>query len=1101
MNKKLPFEKLRIFLSKLWIPNKIILIVIGLLSTIWFLIRVIPKPSRAGYPCMQIAAPWMSGFILYLLSLGGITLLFKKSIVWFKKAKYWSATFAVVISLILLVLFNIHDIKKIYANTTGFTRGELIDEPNSPMGIARGVNPGRVVWEWNPEATNEDCQNVIVLKTISGSGWSAVRALDWDLTDAFIQPKNNNQDTINKMADNSIKKLAGENTVSEAWDAIFKNFNNKKTGNATGYTAGQTIFIKVNNGQAGWAINSSDLSEQGTTSAMTGLQNCAMSNTTPATVLAFIKQLVDSCGIAQENIYVGEPMTHVYKSLYDLIHESYPNVIVLDKEDHTDLGRTTSAGWTDDVIFYSDKGDEMPDAVSDNLMQEMFDADYLINLAALKAHARGGVTLTAKLHFGSHGNHNGKFDSFHLHDGLISTVDNDILFEGVRGDYNMYRVLTDIMGHEKLGGNTVLFVVDGLWGGIEATDMPVKWGMAPFNNDFPNSLFVSQDAVALESVCIDFLRAEADKNEYFNDRPFFPAVDDHLHQAADSANWPDGITYDPEGDGTPIPSMGVHEHWNDSKSMVYSGNIKQGRGIELISPTTINFPPGLGKNFGIIQYLNKGEKIVISENLSDLFFDHNGDAFTLKVTSNSTGLNVSYINDSLVIYTNDDMAEDVEIKIVANDGTDSSEYILPVSVYTEGKYIAKYVTKAPVIDGSGSDACWNNVEWRNIDQVWLPYGATVPADDFTGKFKVVWTQDSIYILAEIKDDVLDVNNPDPTTHYWEYDCLEIFIDEDNSGGEHERNFNAFSYHCSAEGNAIDISSDGSGINIKQNVNISFANNGNDTYTWEIAMAVFDDTYDPSGTNTPIVLENDTLGFSVAYCDADNLNNVERENFFGSTYVTEANQNRHYQNADDFGDLVLFGGSAVNDTPEVIKSIDDVELNILDEEVSVVENLNTIFMDVDGDELTYSASSDNSDLRVSIKSNSALFVVARDVLDGAVIVTVKASDGELEAETTFEVTYVDTSVQTSVNDVLLSRTVAIYPNPANNYLNLDLNNDYVGDVFVYIFDYSGKLVLSEIYNKSYFDFNRVINVSTLNSAIYFIEVKAGELNQTKMLLVK
>jgi hypothetical protein len=43
-----------------------------------------------------------------------------------------------------------------------------------------------------------------------------------------------------------------------------------------------------------------------------------------------------------------------------------------------------------------------------------------------------------------------------------------------------------------------------------------------------------------------FLRAEADGNAYFNDRPFFPGVDDHLHQAADKANWPAGITYDPK---------------------------------------------------------------------------------------------------------------------------------------------------------------------------------------------------------------------------------------------------------------------------------------------------------------------------------------------------------------------------------------------------------------------------------------------------------------------------------------------------------------------------------------------------------------------------
>jgi hypothetical protein len=219
------------------------------------------------------------------------------------------------------------------------------------------------------------------------------------------------------------------------------------------------------------------------------------------------------------------------------------------------------------------------------MMNEMYNADYLINMAALKAHARGGVTLTAKLHFGSHGSHGTYgYGSFHLHPGLICTVDNDVMTSGVRGEYGMYRVLTDIMGHEKLGLNTVLFIVDGLWGGIEATDMPVHWKSAPFNDDFPNSLFVSQDEVAIQSVCIDFLRAEAEVNASFKNRPFFPAVDDFLHQAADKANWAKGITYDPEGDGKEMPaSLGVHEHWNNATDKKYTKNIDPTatKGIEL----------------------------------------------------------------------------------------------------------------------------------------------------------------------------------------------------------------------------------------------------------------------------------------------------------------------------------------------------------------------------------------------------------------------------------------------------------------------------------------------------------------------------------------
>lgn len=543
--------------------------VVGFIALLWIIFRVLPKPSRASYPCVKAATPFASGFVLYLLSLGGMVVLFKKGITRLKKAKYWAGSMALVASLILLVVFNWNSAQQAYSRTFGFTRGILPDSPNNPMGSGIGVNPGRVVWAWNPDATNENCKNTI--------------------TDAYFMAKNNNSTIINTMMDNSVKELAGKSNVSEAWDAMFKNFNERKTGTASGYTAGQTIFIKINNGQAGWAINSQTLAETGVTSAMTGTRNAAISGTTPATVLALVRQLVDACGIPQDKIFISEPMTHVYKSMYDVIHPVYPNVKILDKDGYTNLGRTKSAGWTENVIFYSDKGSVMPDAISENLMKEMYNADYMINVAALKAHARAGVSLNAKLHFGSHGNHGSYgYGSFHLHKGLICTVDNDVMTSGVRGDYRSYRVLVDLMGHQKIGRNTVLFVVDGLWGGVEATDMPVKWGMAPFNNDFPSSIFISQDGVANESVCLDFLRAEADKNTLFNDRPFFPAVDDHLHQAASKTNWPESFVYDPENDGTEVPSLGVHEHWNNASEMKYSRNLGTGNGIELVklSPST-----------------------------------------------------------------------------------------------------------------------------------------------------------------------------------------------------------------------------------------------------------------------------------------------------------------------------------------------------------------------------------------------------------------------------------------------------------------------------------------------------------------------------------
>ena len=65
-------------------------------------------------------------------------------------------------------------------------------------------------------------------------------------------------------------------------------------------------------------------------------------------------------------------------------------------------------------------------------------------------------------------------------------------------------------------------------------------------------------------------------------------VDDYLHQAADSSNWPVGIKYDPDKSGRPLSSLGVHEHWNNADLKQYSRNLGLSTGIELISiPDTL----------------------------------------------------------------------------------------------------------------------------------------------------------------------------------------------------------------------------------------------------------------------------------------------------------------------------------------------------------------------------------------------------------------------------------------------------------------------------------------------------------------------------------
>lgn len=41
----------------------------GALSLLWFLIRVLPKPIRATYPCQRAAFPMAAAFVVWLLAL------------------------------------------------------------------------------------------------------------------------------------------------------------------------------------------------------------------------------------------------------------------------------------------------------------------------------------------------------------------------------------------------------------------------------------------------------------------------------------------------------------------------------------------------------------------------------------------------------------------------------------------------------------------------------------------------------------------------------------------------------------------------------------------------------------------------------------------------------------------------------------------------------------------------------------------------------------------------------------------------------------------------------------------------------------------------
>ena len=78
-----PLRHLKIVFS----PKRVFLIS-GFFASLWFLIRVIPKPSRAYYPCQRAAFPFASSFVIWLTGLAGSLFSYKKATRYFKKSKY-----------------------------------------------------------------------------------------------------------------------------------------------------------------------------------------------------------------------------------------------------------------------------------------------------------------------------------------------------------------------------------------------------------------------------------------------------------------------------------------------------------------------------------------------------------------------------------------------------------------------------------------------------------------------------------------------------------------------------------------------------------------------------------------------------------------------------------------------------------------------------------------------------------------------------------------------------------------------------------------------------------------------------------------------------
>jgi hypothetical protein len=535
----------------------------GFFSLVWFLVRVIPKPSRATYPCMRVAAPLASSFVIWLLGLGGAIVAMRTAYRQIREIRYLHAALCLLAAgaTVLIGLYGSQGPPAL-AGLPASAQLELsADTANDPIGVPRGYKPGRVVWVHDAQATDWEGPG-------NGSCWE---------TDHIDQA------VVDSMMSRAVRWLTAKPTEAQAWDALFRHFNIQR-GLDRGYQAGEKIAIKIN-----LTLCHVSGSEDPPDPLVPAPYRDKAGNTNPQMVKSLLRQLVYKAGVAQADISVGDTVTFFPQQWYDYLtlESEFPLVRYLDHNPHADDDERTAVQFSFDTPFYwstSDADGKDPDFVPLSFAE----ADYVINFAVLKSHERAGITVCAKNHYGSlfrspPGNLKGvRNDNYYnFHDGLACSGD------PLQGYYS---TLVDLMGHANLGEKTVLHLIDGLFGGQGWAGTPEKWNLAPFNGDWPSSLFVSQDAVAIDSVAYDFLVAEWPQNVE-NSICGVDGAQNYLHEAALADNPPSDTIYDP--DGTRLTSLGVHEHWNNPTDKQYTRNLGTGEGIELIwFDPGVDTPPG-----------------------------------------------------------------------------------------------------------------------------------------------------------------------------------------------------------------------------------------------------------------------------------------------------------------------------------------------------------------------------------------------------------------------------------------------------------------------------------------------------------------------------
>jgi hypothetical protein len=327
-----------------------------------------------------------------------------------------------------------------------------------------GLLAGGLVWDPKPslQVTGDGSKpKVVHIYSSQTTNWDFSTGWYGDYVD---------QNVVYEMIDWGAMQLTGTANRAAAWQALIP-----------AYVPGERVAIKVNLNNAG-NIDDSDNFIDALIQPVNGV----------------IKGLTE-IGVAESDIWVYDAIRAIPDRFQSRC--AFPGVQFSGRGGYNSLGFNT----LEFVTFHPPNG--VPPLGVQRISNVLAGAHYLINMPIMKKHRYACVSLSFKNHLGS------------IHD---CAVLHDYIFPDETIYTPDYNPMLDIYKNQHFVGKTVLTIGDGLFGSKEgeSTD-PKPW--TTFGDQAPNSLFFSQDPVAIDCVMCDFLEAEAGVP---------PSADDYLALAA-----------------------------------------------------------------------------------------------------------------------------------------------------------------------------------------------------------------------------------------------------------------------------------------------------------------------------------------------------------------------------------------------------------------------------------------------------------------------------------------------------------------------------------------------------------------------------------------